>query len=252
MAKTSGRAIQVYFTPPEIEAVAGATLIVVDTLRATTVMTTLIAGGASAVYACGSHEAARAVGAALPASRLCGETGGLPPPGFDYGNSPSEFARLDVRGWTLVQSTSNGTRALSLAAQAQQTLVGCLRNRAAVARATPAVAGDVTIVCSGEAAGTAPSVEDSFTAGAIVEALVADERDGASALVQLRDGARLALRIFQSYAGGAGAAMADSTHAAELRALGFEHDVAFCGQVDAETCVPVASLDGEGRVVVRA
>ena len=267
MTEAPGRALEAFFTPPEPAAVAGRTLIVVDTLRATTAITTLIAGGALAVYPCSSHEAARHVAAALPGSRLCGETNGLAPPGFDFGNSPVEFAALDTEGWTVVLSTTNGTRALALAAQASGTLVGCLRNRAAVAVAAQAVfgepvaaqavsgepgAGEPAIVCGGEEGGTTASVEDAFTAGAVIERLIAlDRRQEPEPVWRLSSGARLMRRAFLAYEGSAEAAFADSPHAGELRALGFAADLTYAAELDVETCVPRASIDEAGRVVVR-
>jgi 2-phosphosulfolactate phosphatase len=185
--------------------------------------------------------------AALPGSRLCGESDGLKVEGFDFGNSPTEFKGLDVRGWTVVQSTSNGTRALALAATAAVTFVGCLRNRTAVARALLAGPGAMAMVCSGEQEATTPSVEDSFTAGAIVEALLK-----ADATVQPLAGARLARRLWRSYRGSARAAFAESAHAAHLQRLGFEDDLRFAAEIDVESVVASAALDGTGRIVVRA
>ena len=157
--------VAMHFQPPEPGAVAGRTVLVIDTLRATTVITTLIARGAAAVYPCASVEATRELAAALPGSRLCGEVDGLPAEGFEFGNSPVEFAHLDVRGWLLVQSTSNGTRALAATSAARRTLVACLRNRTAAAEAALAGGGDIALVCAGEEKGSAPSVEDAYTAG---------------------------------------------------------------------------------------
>ena len=247
--------IEAYFTPPAAAAVAGRTLIVIDTLRATTVITTLIAGGAEAVYPCVSQTVARRLTAALPGSHLCGELGGLRPPDFEFGNSPSEFAAREVRGWTVVQSTSNGTLALALAAGAARTLVGCLRNRAAVAAAALREPHAIAVVCSGEVGNsdgeaTRPSVEDAFSAGAVVERLVALAGEGGTP-PRLGAGARLVRRTFAAYGGSAQAAFADSPHAADLQRLGFEADLDFAAQLDATDCVPLASVDAEGRVVVR-
>ena len=253
--------IEAYFTPPAAAAVAGRTLIVIDTLRATTVITTLIAGGAAAVYPCVSQTVARRLAAALPGSHLCGELDGLRPPDFEFGNSPSEFAAREVRGWTVVQSTSNGTPALALAAGAARTLVGCLRNRAAVAAAALREPHAIAVVCSGEVGSgdggngdgeaTRPSVEDAFSAGAVVERLVALAGEGGTP-PRLGAGARLVRRTFEAYGGSAQAAFADSPHAAGLQRLGFEADLDFAAQLDATDCVPLASVDAEGRVVVRS
>lgn len=242
-----GRTIDVHFTPPTVDAVAGMTLIIIDTLRATTAITTLLAAGAKAIYPCAGHAEARSVAATLSGSVLCGESNGLKVDGFDYGNSPTEFEGIDVRGWTVVQSTSNGTRALALTASADVTFAGCLRNRTAVAQAALRRSGAIAIVCSGDQDATAPSVEDSFTAGAVVEAVLA-----ADATRTPFAGAVLARRLFRSYRRSSTAAFAESPHAAHLRRLGFANDLRFAGEMDVESVVPLATIDGKNRVVVRA
>lgn len=243
--------IQVYFQPPPASAVGGGILVVVDTLRATTVITTLLAGGAGAVYPCAEVAEARALAARLPGSRLTGERHGVPIERFEFGNSAAEFARLNVHGWTLVQATSNGTRALALTRQAARTLVGCVRNRAAVAARALAegrTAGqEIAIVCAGEDDAVAPSVEDGFTAGAIVERLI--EADPS---LRLAAGARLARRLYHAYHGDPLLALAESPHAAELRRLGYAEDLLFAAAMDVESCVPAAMVDDVGQVVVRA
>lgn len=241
--------IDVYFTPPAPAAVSGKTLAVIDTLRATTVITTLISGGAARIYPVASHDLARTLAASMPGALLCGESNGERPPGFDHGNSPTHFAALDVRGWTVVQSTSNGTRALALASVADRALVGCLRNRAALVDQLAGAAADLVIVCSGEADGQRPSVEDSFTAGAIVDHLLA-QPSWTDGVTELTSGARLALRIFHAYDADPARAFADSPHADHVRRLGDEQDLAFAAQLDAEHVVPVAGLDVAGRVIV--
>ena len=241
------RTVAVYLQPPPPEQVAGRTLVVIDTLRATTAIVTLIAGGAAAVHPAATIAEARALHAALPGSRLCGERGGLPADGFDYGNSPVEFAALDVTGWTVVHATSNGTPALALAAAAQGALVCCLRNRAAVAATLAAGAGDTAVVCAGEAEAGGPSVEDTFTAGALVYRLT-EGRPGFT----LSAGARLARRVYLGYDRDPRRAFAESPHAEHLRALGFDADITFAAALDVERCVPVAKADAAGRVTVSA
>jgi len=279
------RRLNVFFTPPPTDQIAGHTLVVIDTLRATTALTTLIAGGAAAVYPTATEAQARDLAAALPDARLCGERGGDTIPGFDFGNSPTEFAALDLRDMVLVQSTSNGTRALTLAAHADRTLIGCLRNRQAVARALvqpaspasavqptpipfsprppvggqdqaegglrttphPIAATDIAIVCAGEHLATAPSVEDTFTAGALVAPLL-DQLPPDQLF--LESGARLALRLFDAYGRDPARAIADAPHADYLASIGYQDDLDFAAQLDTETTVPLATLDPQGRVVV--
>lgn len=243
------RAINVFFTPPPPPRVADRALIVIDTLRASTAILSLLRVGAEAVYACASADEARALAATMPGARLCGERGGRRVDGFGFGNSPVEFAALDLSGQTLVQSTSNGTRALRLARSARLTLVGCLRNRAAAIAAALAPPHNVALVCAGEREASAPSLEDAFTAGAMVA--VALQAAGAEAL-HIEGGARIALRLYHAYDGDAAAVLAESAHAAHLRRLGFGADLAFAAAIDVESLVPRATAEGAERVVVRA
>ena len=242
--------IEVHFTPPSAEQLTDRLVAVVDTLRATTVQTTLLAGGAQAIYPSESVAAARALGEELPDAVLCGEVDALPPEGFSFGNSPTAFAQTDVGGWTVIHATSNGTRAIHGAQGARATVIGCLRNRAAVAQALLA-AGDegagIAIVCAGDVHGTAPSAEDSFSAGAIVRAILDAAPEAA-----LLDGARLAVRLFESFERDPEIAFAASVHAARLRALGFEADLAYAAQLDAVPSVPRVSRDAGGRLVIAA
>src|SRR3972149_5416512 len=65
---------------------------VVDVLRASTSIITLLERGVPSVIPAAGVEEARALRERLPGPLLCGEQNGLPPPGFDYGNSPAGFA----------------------------------------------------------------------------------------------------------------------------------------------------------------
>src|SRR3989304_844573 len=69
---------------------------VVDVLRASTSIVTLLERGVPAVIPSASVEEARALRKRFPGHLLCGEQDGLPPPGFDYGNSPAEFAAASL------------------------------------------------------------------------------------------------------------------------------------------------------------
>src|SRR5437773_8440893 len=131
---------------------SGSVCIVVDVLRASSSIVTLLECGARPVVAAGSIEEARSLHQRLPSYLLCGERGGLPPVGFDYGNSPAEFSRLELEGKSAILATSNGTRLLAMLAGAPAVLVGCLLNRTAVTEVATQIANEralnITVVCS--------------------------------------------------------------------------------------------------------
>src|SRR3970282_1620222 len=72
--------------------------VVIDVLRASTSLVTLVERGAGSIYIAPSVERARAAARGLPGAVTAGEAGGLAPEGFDFGNSPVEFSTADVRG----------------------------------------------------------------------------------------------------------------------------------------------------------
>lgn len=239
--------LQVAFLPRDVSASAGRVCVVLDVLRASSTLVTLLEQGAAPLYVAESVEAARALADRL-ASRgarplLCGEVGGLPPAGFDHGNSPTELARVPLRGRPVVLATSNGTRALAALAAAPAVLVGCFRNAAAVAARglvlARALGADLTLVCAGDAHGTAFSLEDAVAAGCLAERALATAGD----LVP-DDAALAARRLWHAYGGGrapaaaAAEAFAAAAHGRELAALGFAADLAYCAQTDVSQAVP--------------
>src|SRR5690348_6982546 len=121
MSEPEPRDLYVYLLPKLIPpgALKGGVAVVVDVLRATTVMVHALAAGCDAVLPCLEVDDARRVAEALPPGQavLAGERHGVAIPGFDLGNSPEEFTPERCRGRTVVMTTTNGTRALLAAAE---------------------------------------------------------------------------------------------------------------------------------------
>lgn len=222
--------------------------VVVDVLRASSSIVTLLERGAECVAAAADIEEARALSERLPGYLLCGEKDGLPPTGFAYGNSPSEFSRLDLAGRSAILATSNGTRILAALAEAPAVLVGSLLNRTAAAQAAVAIARDrgldITVVCSAAHGGSTFVLEDALGAGAIAEAALAlPDPPRAS------DAARFASGAFRA-AGEMMAAVRSAYHAQELVDAGLGEDVAYCARVDMSEVAPVVRRGEDGVLVI--
>jgi 2-phosphosulfolactate phosphatase len=160
--------IQAHFLPQLTtpEALAGQTVVVIDVLRATTVITTALAAGARRVIPCLEVDEARQIAARLPKNEvlLGGERHGLPIEGFDLGNSPADYTAERVAGRTLVFTTTNGTQAMRQCHQARRVLIGAFVNlRAVVAALTESES--VHLLCAGT--NGAITREDVLLAGAI-------------------------------------------------------------------------------------
>jgi 2-phosphosulfolactate phosphatase len=247
--------VDVAFLPTLVRRPERTVCVVIDVLRATSTIATLFARGVSEIVAVAEIERAfalrdeaRAAGEDVPL--LCGELGGLPPAGFDFGNSPVEFSTMDLAGRRVVLFTSNGTKALVSVAASSGVWTGSLLNRAAVVRAATAAAEslgvDVTFVCSGIEFGTAFSLEDAFCAGALVEAYLSSD---VSQDATLGDSAETALRLYRSFAGDARAAFEAAEHGRTLQRIGLADDLNFCAAVERYTAVPRALPQGDTVVL---
>lgn len=226
--------VDILLTPPVGAWPAADAIAVVDVFRATTTVTMLLHHGATAVIVVADLSLAREI-ARLEGAILAGEVGGLPPPGFDLGNSPVGIDPAIVAGRCAVLFTTNGTRALCMAASAGATAAVAAVNATAAVRWLGR-AGRVLIVCAGERQGTAFALEDFAVAAHLVQEL---EHEFPRA--KWGDGAQLGLATPHPLNLAARAA-----HAVELRELGFAADIALGLQRDIVDVVPVVVAQGEG------
>lgn len=224
---------------------AGRTCLVVDVLRATSVIAVLLGRGAKAIYPAATTEDGLALRAQLAAegiaAALCGERDALPPEGYDYGNSPGVFAALGRVPEIAVVATTNGTPALLACIDAPLAMTAAPLHAAAVVRAAIEANRDVLVVCSGLR--REPADDDTLAAGLFVERLV---RLGASPGPE----ALFALERFEAARDNLGAALARSEHGQRLVALGFGDDIALCGSLDRYDVAGALTVEA-GRPVLR-
>ncbi len=210
--------------------------LVVDVLRASTTLVALVERGCGAIHLASSVDTARRAARREPHALLIGEEGGLPPEGFDYGNSPADLAGAPVAGRTIIFATTNGSPALHAASEAARVvLVGCLRNASAAAREAWAAAGPegaVLVVCAGRVGNTGGfGVDDLYAAGVLVQRLAAVGEvaltDAAEAALLVASAADDPLELFRRVSAGQ-----------HLIRIGLEADVVFAAQVDRSPVVP--------------
>lgn len=192
--------LHVYFTPAELTAVAASAndvYIVIDVIRATTSLAVIFDQGASRVYAADSVEQAEMARQCHPARLLCGERRALPLPGFDYGNSPIQFAQAALHERELILTTTNGSRAFFACPAESARLAGCFYNAAAVSSQALRLAaerdGNIALVCAGVAGYFA--LDDSVCAG-----YLAQELQRQQPALQLHESVLAAQAIYQNYA----------------------------------------------------
>ncbi len=239
--------VNVALVPPS-EPPAGTTCLVVDVLRATSVMAVLFGRGLRAAWLAGTIADGRTVRTALgdrPGGvMLCGEVDALPPPGFDHGNSPLEFERIDLAA-EAVLATTNGTPALLACAASPLVMPAAPLNAGAVVRVAVEAGRDVLVVCSGlvpTEGGRAPGEDDTLAAGLLVDRFV---RAGA----RLGHEALFALEQYEAARDDLAAALRRTHHGARITALGFGADVDRCAQADLYTTVATLRIENDGPVL---
>lgn len=233
--------ISVALTPKLLCEPQSHVIAVVDVLRATSSLVAMFDSGLLRAIIADNLRDARNL-ALRNFSLLCGEAKALPIAGFDYGNSPAQFAGLSLKGKSAVLWTTNGTKAIAAASPSPAVAVAALTNRrAAAARLLDEATArrlDIAVVCAGLDRGTAFSLEDSVSAGAIVEAV--HEADGS---VAMADSAWEAMLLWQWYSGDAMRAFRQSVHGRALLAMGFEADLTHSAQIDVSDAVPMLTVE---------
>lgn len=207
--------------------------VVIDVLRATSVMATALAAGAEQIVTCRTVEEARELASAFDhRPLLCGERHCRPIEGFDLGNSPAEYTRKRVAGRTLLLTTTNGTAAIASAGQARELVTSSFLNlQATVAALAPH--RRIEIVCAGTEGRV--TTEDVLSAGALVDRAL--DRYGGELL---GDEARIARDLWRAGPDPAKLPLRlrDTQGGRNLIAAGYEQDLAVCSQIDSYDVCP--------------
>ena len=236
--------IDVALVPGEARPSRAGVRIVIDEIRASTTITTLLDLGCRDLTIAGAVGVAKRW-AATTGSLLAGERHALRPPGFDFDNSPTVLSRSHdrIRGRSVVLCTTNGTAVLRRLRGRGRILVGCIRNASACAEAAVELAiaegCAIQVVCAGQQGRF--NIDDAVAAG-VIAGRIRDALRAAGRAAELTDPATAAIRLRESYPDLL-TALRESEGGRTLRRIGQEEDTAFCAEEDASTTVP-EYLDG--------
>ncbi|ADI14501.1 2-phosphosulfolactate phosphatase [Truepera radiovictrix] len=223
----------------------GDVVVVIDVLRTCTIAPLLFDRGLEALYMSASIRRALHLAEAKDLL-LVGERRGLPPEGFNYGNSPQELLTAPVAGRSAVLVSENAPRVLEQVAGARHLLLGSLYNAEAVAAHAASLAHDeVALVCSGFAGNE--DLDDALCAGFLAAQL--KRRFGDAELV----GATLmSISLFKAFPNPT-QALWRSRAGQYLRTLALEDDLATAGLLSASRTVPYleTTFHAEGAPLFR-
>jgi 2-phosphosulfolactate phosphatase len=215
----------------EPQKITGAVAVVIDVLRATSVMVTALANGAEKIIAVSSPEAAFSMRNNDPQLLLGGEKDAISVPGFDFDNSPFSYLPDLVNGKTLVMSTSNGTRAINGSLNADRLLIGCFLNAKAVVHELEKHK-KVVLVCSGS--NNAFTLEDSLCAG-YMASLLSQNKNNA---VTMSDQVLAMKELYEQNHQNLLPLASKGNHYQLLETKGFSKDLEYCFSCNLLSIVP--------------
>lgn len=235
------RSVEVCFSPklfPDIVTQGEFIVVLVDVLRATTTICTAVGNGVEAIIPVATHAEARRL--KTEGYLVASEKDGVQLDWADFGNSAFSFTREAVSGKTLVYCTTNGTRALHVAASASRVAIGAFVNISAVTQWLVQRRQDVVVLCAGWK--DKFCLEDTLFAGALAERLLATgqfrtECDSAHAAMDLWGVAKSDVLGY----------IEKAAHRHRLQRLGLDDVIPYSFECDRVDVVPV--FDG---AVIRA
>ena len=220
-----------------------AAAVVVDALRASATAAMLLESGALEILAVREVEQAYALRQRFPDALLFGERGGLPPAGFDGGNSPLDTER--ARGQRVIFTTTTGAGRVAACRGASVVLMG-----------TPLHAGALCAVLAEwitRSSDPRPMVVF-IPAGLMDVPDFSAQEDEAAALYLVRRLTRFRSDLVESgrtvsvlesrfgaaldSPGGLVSLFESAPHAEKLRRVGLGREVAWCARTDIARAVP--------------
>lgn len=226
----------------------GAVAVIVDALRASATAAMFLDAGALELHVVREVDEARAAREEEPGALLAGERGGLPPAGFDLGNSPRETGA--ARGRRVIFSTTTGAGRLVSAWGAAAVCLGTTINAEAVARFASGHGCDVVLIPAGLAGDPDFDAQEDRAAAAYV-GMVAGGVAGKGAAAWRHWAERIEREGLERL-------FVEAPHAEKLRRAGLEEDIVWCARTGVTGCVPVGVArtrlgvlvrEGSGRVV---
>ncbi len=223
--------VDIIFTADEVsqEKTKGKICVVIDVLRATSVMITALHNGAEKIFPFKDIKIIQERCENLKNIIKCGERNALKIDGFDLGNSPLEFTKEKVFGKDIYMSTTNGTKAVENSLSAEKIIICSFLNIKSVSKKLLEYKKDVVIVCAGTNGKF--SLDDTLCAGLIIKEMQKHTE------IQMNDVLLAAVRISESHEN-IKDILKGSTHYERLLSLGFEKDMEHIFSLNKYSIVP--------------
>jgi 2-phosphosulfolactate phosphatase len=108
--------------------------VIIDVFRAFSTTCYAMEKGAEKIIPVGNIEKAYQFKEENPEFLLMGERNEMKPHGFNYGNSPAQLLHINLKGKTIVHTTSSGTQGIEAATNVSEIITGSFVNAGAIVR----------------------------------------------------------------------------------------------------------------------
>lgn len=209
----------------QIEYIEDKIVVIIDILRASSTITTIIDNDAKALMAVKDELNARKY---INNNYLVGgERNGETIPGFNFGNSPFDYKKEHVRDKTVVLTTTNGTKCIEMSSNANEVIIGSFLNLTAVVRYLNEKKKDIVLFCAGWK--DKVNLEDSLYAGAVALKMPKFNKD---------DSTLLCMKAYEASKENLFETLQDSNHFKRLKNKGVIKDIQYCCKIDTTDVVP--------------
>ena len=159
--------------------------------------------------------------------------------GFDFGNSPFSYMKEEFRGKEVVLTTTNGTKSLDVAKDADIVVVGSFLNLTALSKWLYEQDKNVLCLCSGWQ--DKFNLEDTICAGAISDYLIST-----GYYTAIEDSSIAAKYLFLSAKDNYFGYLKSSSHRRRLKNLHLNEDIKYCLTPDQTDVIPILK---DGKLV---
>jgi len=209
-------------------------IVVIDVLRATSAICTAFDHGVKSIIPVDSIEIAKEY---QKKGYLVGaERQGKIVEGFDFGNSPFSYMSSEIKGKDVVLTTTNGTKAIKLAQDADQVVIGSLLNLDVLCEWLEKQEKNILCLCSGWQ--NKFNLEDTICAGAIAEYLI-----NTGKFISDEDSSIAAKYLYLSAKDNYLGYLKSSSHRRRLKNLNLNEDIKYCLTPNLSKAIPILHED---------
>ena len=224
--------IEVCYTPGEYEYFKGnyEIVVVIDVLRATSAICAAFDNGIASIIPVPTVEEAweyKKKGFLAGAERK-----GQIVEGFDFGNSPFSYMNPEFNGKDVVLTTTNGTKSLDVAKDADIVVVGSFLNLDFLSKWLEKQDKNILCLCSGWQ--DKFNLEDTICAGAIADYLISTGN-----FTSVEDSSIAAKYLYQSAKDNYFGFLKSSSHRRRLKNFNLNEDIKYCLTPNQTNVIPI-------------